>query len=443
MHRETGYAAIGDARIAYQVAGAGPVDLVVTPGSFVSFDAASDEPMIRLYFRRLESFTRTIRFDRRGMGASDPVPLDALPHLEAYTDEALAVMGAAGSERAAIMAGYDAGPMAMLLAATHPERVSALVLVNTTARALAAADYEIGIAPEVSRLMIDNVAENWGSESQVPLFVPSRADDPQFVSWFAKGQRMTMSRGQAAAYLQAMMELDVRSLLPSIQVPTLVIHREHLPILPLAQAEYIADRIPQGRLVVVPGSDAPFMWDGADIALDAIEEFIGGLGTLAPAHRVVATVAYSDIVNSTGRAGAMGDRRWHELLDVHDELAASIVSAHRGRVVKTTGDGFLATFDRPSHAIQAADEFNRRVASMGIEVRIGLHTGEIERRGDDIAGLAVHLASRVMDRAAAGEILVSRTVKDLVVGSGFEFSDRGVHELKGFSSPWQLYRLEA
>lgn len=441
MDKETGYATAGDARIAFQVLGAGPIDLVSTPGSFVSFDVASDDPMVELFYRRLASFTRLIRFDRRGMGASDPVPLDALPHLEAYAEEALAVMDAVGSDQAAIMAAYDAGPMAMLLAATQPERVSALVLLNTTARALAAEDYEIGLDRDASIEMIEQVAETWGSESQVALFVPSRAEDPQFVSWFAKGQRMTISRAQAGAYLRAMMDVDVRSVLPSIQVPTLVVHREQLPVIPLAQAEYVASRIPNGNLLVVPGADAPFNWDHPDSVLDAIEEFIGGIGAVAHTQRFVATVLYSDIVDSTGRAEALGDRHWQELLDVHDDLAASIVSAHGGRLIKYTGDGFMATFDRPGRAIQAAAEFHRRVAAVGIDVRIGLHTGEVERRGDDIGGLAVHLASRVMSRAGPGEILASRTVKDLVVGSDFEFSDLGLQQLKGFEAEWQLYQL--
>jgi len=442
MEKTTGFATVGDAQVAYQVSGTGPVDLVATPGSFVSFDVASDDPMIELFFRRLASFTRLIRFDRRGMGASDPVPLDALPSLESYSEETLAVMDAVGSERAAIMAGYDAGPMAIHLAATHPERVSALVLSNTSARPLADDDYPIGLDPEAADQLIAMVAETWGSESQVALFVPSKADDSRFLAWFAKLQRLTISPGQASAYLRAMMEVDVRSMLESIVAPTLVLHREGLPIVPLAQAEYVAEHIPDARLVTVPGRDAPFIWEHPDLVLDAMEEFLTGVGSTVRQERIVATVLYTDIVDSTSRADELGDRRWSALIDVHDDSADNVVSAHGGRMIKHTGDGFMATFDGPGNAIRAAIDFAARMRALGVEVRTGVHTGEVELHGEDVGGLGVHLASRVMDQAGGGEILVSRTVKDLVVGSDMAFEDRGPYTLKGFEGDYQLFAVE-
>jgi class 3 adenylate cyclase len=442
MERTTGFARVGTAQVAYQVTGTGPIDLVSTPGSFTSFDVASDDPLIELFFRRLASFTRLIRFDRRGMGASDPVSLDALPHLDSYAEETLAVMDTVGSERAAIMAGYDAGPMAMLLSATRPERVSALVLSNTTARPLFAPDYPIGLDPDAADLLIGTFAETWGTEQQVAMFVPSRADDPRFLSWFAKMERMTISPAQAAAYLRAMMDLDVRSVLPSIQVPTLVLHRNEVSIPPIAQAEYLAEHIPGARLVAVPGRDAPFIWEHQDLVLDALEDFLTGIGIAAPSERIIATVLFTDIVDSTRRADELGDRRWRALLDVHDEIAAAAVSAYEGRLIKHTGDGFMATFDRPGRALEAATEFRRRVAEVGIDIRTGLHTGEVVLSGTDVGGLAVHLASRVMDLAGSGQIMVSRTVKDLVVGSEFRFVDQGQHTLKGLEGQWELFSVE-
>jgi class 3 adenylate cyclase len=442
MEATTGYVRLGEDRIAYQVVGGGPIDLVITPGSFLSFDVAGEDPAADLYFRRLASFTRLIRFDRRGAGASDPVALDALPHLESYVEETVAVMDAVGSHQAAIMAGYDAGPMAMLLAATKPERISALVLSNTTARPLKAADYPIGLDPDAAEQFAEMVAETWGTGEQAALFVPSRADDPRFLAWFAKLQRLTISPTEAGAYLRAMFDVDVRSVLPSIQIPTLILHRTELAYIPLSHAEYVADHIPGARLVAIPGRDGPFIWEHPERALDAIEEFLTGVSPMARPDRVIATVLFTDIVGSTRRAEELGDRRWRTLLALHDDLAATAVAAHDGTMVKHTGDGFMATFDGPGRAIHAAVELASQLREVGIETRTGIHTGEVEIRGDDVGGLAVHLTSRVMDLAAAGEILVSPTVKDLVVGSDYRFEDRGQHTLNGFEGEWQLFSVQ-
>lgn len=439
MEATTGYVRLGEDRIAYQVVGGGPIDLVITPGSFLSFDVAGEDPAADLYFRRLASFTRLIRFDRRGAGASDPVALDALPHLESYVEETVAVMDAVGSHQAAIMAGYDAGPMAMLLAATKPERISALVLSNTTARPLKAADYPIGLDPDAAEQFAEMVAETWGTGEQAALFVPSRADDPRFLAWFAKLQRLTISPTEAGAYLRAMFDVDVRSVLPSIRIPTLILHRTELAYIPFSHAEYVADHIPGARLVAIPGRDGPFIWEHPERALDAIEEFLTGVSPMARPDRVIATVLFTDIVGSTELAADMGDRAWRDLLESHDAAVRSELEAYRGRVIGTQGDGFLATFDGPGRAIRAALGIGKALSFLGLEVRCGLHTGEIEIVGDDVAGLAVHIGARIVALAPPGDVLVSRTVKDLVVGSGIEFEDRGTHSLKGVPDEWQLF----
>ncbi len=441
MESQTGYARLGTARIAFQVTGEGPIDLISTPGSFVSFDISAEDPAADLYYRSLASFTRLIRFDRRGAGASDPVPLDALPALESYTEEVLAVMDAVGSQQAAVMAGYDAGPMAMLLAATQPELVSALILANTTARYLSDTDYPIGLSRDAAEQVADLAAETWGTEGQVSLYVPSRADDDRFLSWFAKVQRMTISPTAAAAYFRAWFDVDARPLLPAIRLPTLVLHRSGLSSIPLTHAQYIAAHVAEARMVELPGSDGPFIWERPELALAAIEDFLTGIRPSTPSHRVLATVLFTDIVDSTRRAEALGDRKWRALLDVHDDVAARSVEAQGGRVVKTTGDGILAIFDGPGRAIRAATALQDELARLQVKLRTGIHAGEIEVRGDDVSGIAVHLASRVMAEADPGEILVSRTVRDLVVGSDVSFADRGAHQLKGIEGHWQLYSV--
>jgi class 3 adenylate cyclase/pimeloyl-ACP methyl ester carboxylesterase len=441
VESHTDYARLGTARIAFQVTGEGPIDLISTPGSFVSFDISAEDAAADLYFRSLASFTRLIRFDRRGSGASDPVPLDALPALESYTEEVLAVMDAVGSQQAAVMAGYDAGPMAMLLAATQPERVSALILANTTSRYLSDSDYPIGLSRDEAEQVVDLVGERWGTEGQVSLYVPSRADDARFLTWFAKVQRMTISPTAAATYYRAWLDVDARPLLPAIQLPTLVLHRSGFSSIPFTHAQFITDHVAGARLVELPGSDGPFIWEHPELALDAIEEFLTGIRPGAPSHRVLATVLFTDIVDSTRRAEELGDRKWRALLDVHDDLAARSVEAQGGRVVKTTGDGILATFDGPGKAIRAATALHNELHGVQIGLRTGIHAGEIELRGDDVSGIAVHLAARVMAEANPDEILVSRTVRDLVVGSDIPFSDRGTHQLKGIEGDWQLYSV--
>lgn len=441
MKSRTGFVPLGTARIAYQVTGTGSVDFVLLLGSFVSFDTSHGDPIADVYYGRLASFTRLIRFDRRGAGSSDAVTFAYSSGLEAYAEETVAVMDAVGSERAVVMAGYDAGPMAVKLAVMHPDRVAALILANTTARYLEALDYPVGLDAEKAEQMVARVADAWGTEAQIATLIPSRADDATFCAEMARMQRLTLSPAEAAAYMRTMVDVDVRALLGSIQVPTLVLHRDGFQLIPLAHGRYLADHIADARLVAIPGGDGPFVWEHPDVALDAIEEFITGVSPEARVNRVITTVLFTDIVESTRRAVELGDRRWQALLDVYNEIAVRVVAAHLGSLIKTTGDGFVATFDRPGKAILAAAEFGRQIGEVGLETRTGIHTGEVEVRGDDIGGLAVHLASRVMDEAQPGEILVSMTVKDLVVGADLGFADRGLHALKGFEGEWRLFSV--
>jgi class 3 adenylate cyclase len=443
MERAVGYARLGSQRIAYEIFGAGPVDLVLTAGSFSAFDIDWEDPVAELFLRRLSSFARVIRFDRRGTGASDPLPLDALPPWESFSEELDRVMAEVGSERAAIMTSYDAGPMGMLFAATKPERTVALILVNTSARYVADEDYPIGVPTQVANDLNETMAQRWGSEQHVLLQVPSRADDARFRTWYAKKTRSIAGPAAAAAYFRSMFKADARSLLPAIHVPCLVMHRTAYRFMPIEHGRYLADHIANATLVELPGSDGPLYWEHADQALDAVERFLTGVAPPVPSTRVLATVLYTDIVDSTALLERMGDTRWRGLLDMHDDTARTLARVHGGRLIKTTGDGVLAIFDGPGRGIRFATSFRDQLRPLALPIRTGIHTGEVEMRGDDVGGMAVHLAARIMALAGEGEILVSRTVRDLVVGSDLSFEDRGTHRLKGIEGGWQVLAVRA
>jgi class 3 adenylate cyclase len=438
---ETRYAWLGRDRIAYQVLGQGPPDLVLTPGSFTHVDTMWEDPAAALMYRRLASFARLIRFDRLGTGASDPVPLDHLPPWESYAEELAAVLDEVGCDSAAIFVGGDGGPMGMYFAATKPERTSALVLFNTTARYLGADDYPIGVPPAVAEALLGQVDQVWGTEAMAQLTVPSRADDERFRRWAAKAARSAASPRAAQAFTRALFQIDARPLLPLIHAPTLVLHRTGYPILPLEHGRYLAEHIPDATLVELPGSDATLPYQAADVALDHVEELLGDLRRPPAPARVLSTVLFTDVVASTEQASRLGDRRWRELLEVHDELARRLVEEFGGRLVKTTGDGILATFDGPGRGIRCAAALRDELRGIGLQVRAGLHTGEVELRDGDVGGIAVHIAARVMAAAGSGEILTSRTVRDLVVGANITVEDRGPHALKGIDDPWQLFAV--
>jgi class 3 adenylate cyclase len=383
-------------------------------------------------------------FDKRGVGLSDPVPLPLLPTLETWMDDVLTVMAAAESERAAVFATAEAGPMAMLFAATHPARTSALVLLNTLARFRRAPDYRPGVPdPLVSQFLEELERSSSGAEPVLPeLSAPSAAADPAYREWAGRYQRQTASPGTHMAIGRMLFEVDVRDALPVIAVPTLVLHRAENRYYPVGNGRYLAEHIPGARYVELPGADHLFWVGDAMPVLDEIEEFLTGARQAHEPDRVLATVAFTDIVGSTEQASDLGDRRWRELLDGHDTIGRTLVEQFGGRVVKMTGDGLLATFDGPARAIRCVCALRDRLRGLGLEIRAGVHTGEVELRGDDVGGIAVHIGQRVTELAAPGEVLVSRTVTDLVAGSGITFADRGSRVLKGVPDEWQLFVVE-
>lgn len=439
MQPDTRYARLEGERIAYQAFGQGPPDLVLTTGSFSNSDVEWEDPSVARLLMRLASFCRVIRFDRRGTGASDPVPIHALPPWESYVEELVAVMDAVGSERATVMAVFDAGPMAMLFAATKPEGSAGLILANTSARTLFAEDYPFGMSRAVMDQLVDQIGEIWGTEELVWLSVPSRAADERFRRWHARLQRAMASPGTVEAYMRALAEVDTRAILPSIHVPTLVLHRTGVALVPIEHGRYLADHIPGATLVELEGSDLSLVHEGGDALVDRIEQFVTGRRRGGRADRVLATVAFTDIVGSTMLASRLGDRQWRELLDAHDDLASGSIERFGGRLVKTTGDGVMATFDGPGRAIRYAIDLREALREIGIEIRVGLHTGEIELRRDDIGGLTVHIAARVMAEAEPGEVVVSGTVRDLVSGSDIALEDRGTQTLRGVEGEWPLF----
>jgi class 3 adenylate cyclase len=435
----TRYTLSGDLHIAYQVAGEAPLDLVYVPTWISQTEVLASEPTIHAFLERLAGFARLISFDRRGSGLSDAIV--GAPTLEEQMDDVLAVMDAAGSERAALLASLDGGPMAIMFAATHPERVSHLILYAAFARSRWAPDYDWVPTDEERAQRVHRQVEQWGQGGTGAALAPSRGDDPEFIQWAGRIERYSASPGVIRGIMDVTGRTDVRDVLPSIRVPTLVMHRRDDGFLKVEHSRYLAEHIPGARYVELEGSDGLFSVGDSDGILGEIEEFLTGTRHEREPDRMLATVLFTDIVGSTERAAELGDRGWRELLERHDELVRRGLARQRGREVKNTGDGFLATFDGPARAIRAAASIAAGVRAMGIEVRAGLHTGECEVRGDDLGGMAVHIGARVMASADPGEVLVSSTVKDLVVGSGIAFEDRGEHELRGVPGEWRLFAV--
>ena len=434
---DTRYARCGNLYIAYQVVGEGPLDLVFVPGLVSHLEHQWDEPLQAAFFRRLASFSRLVRFDKRGAGLSDRV--ERMPTIEDRMDDVRAVMEAAGSERAAILGLSEGGPLGIVFAATNPDRTSGLILWNTFARLA----WAPGIAEEHRRQVVDarlrQYQEEWGTGRLIERFVPSAAADPSFRDWWGRFERLSMSPGAALEAMRVNFEIDVRDILPSVCVPTLVIRNEgdHIP---RDGQRYIANTIPNARYVELPGSDH-FAWREEDGVTQEIQEFLTGERSVPEIERTLATILLTDIVASTDRAAELGDHRWRDLLNRHDALVERALGRFRGHLVDKTGDGILATFDGPARALRCGTTLTESVRGIGLEIRAGLHTGEVEIRGDRLAGIAVHITSRICNLAGPGEVLVSSTVKDLVAGSGISFVDRGSHVLKGVPGEWRLFAI--
>ena len=441
MERSTGYANLGDQRIAYEIFGDGPIDFVINTGWLSPFDVEWDDPHTRAFYQQFSRFARVIRFDRRGVGASDPIALDALPPWESLSDEIEAVMDAAESERAVVLAGGNAGPGTALFVASRPERTVGLVLFQTTVRLLKDDDYGFGLSEEERDQMLQMFEQAWGTGGMIDYFFPSRVSDPDFKEYLAKQERATTSPTVIGKYIAADASSDGRAVLPMISVPTLVLHRTDSPALPIEHGRYMAEHIPNAKLVELPGGDAAPFFEYPELSLAAIEEFASTIQPVSEPDRQLATVLFTDIVDSTRKAEELGDRSWQALLERHHEIAKQAVVDHLGSWIRSTGDGIVATFPGPGRAIVGATSLRGEIANIDLHIRIGIHTGEIEIRSSDVGGIAVHLAARVMEEAQADEILVSRTVKDLVVGSELTFEDRGTHALKGIDDPWQLFAV--
>ena len=431
----TRYAKSGSVHVAYQVFGDGDVDLVFVPGFVSNVEIYWEEPHFARWLRRLGSFARVITFDKRGTGLSDR--LEVLPTMDERMDDVRAVMDAAGSERAAIMGLSEGGCLATAFAAHHPERCRALVLWG----AFAKFNSWFATSEKLERFF-DYVETDWGTGANIGVWAPSKKDDPLFREWFAKRERASASPAAVVALMRMNMMIDISGILPYVRVPTLVVHRTNDTVVNVEGGRQLASGIPSARLLELPGIDhMPFFGDNADQLTNEVVEFVTGVRPAIGDERTLATVLLTDIVGSTKHAETVGDKRWHELLDAHNLISRGELTRFRGAEVKTTGDGFLAIFDGPGRAIQCSLALIASVRSLGIEIRAGLHTGEVEVGDNDVRGIAVHVAARVVALAEPSECLVTRTVKDLVAGAEVSFLERGKRDLKGITEAIDLFAV--
>ena len=399
------------------------------------------EPLARM-LEGLGSFARVINFDRRGSGLSDPVP--EAPTLEQRMEDVRAVMDAAGSERAALIGISEGASMSILMAATHPERVQALVCCGAMARSTPDDDYPLGTPKEaLVEAGAELVAPHWGTGAMIEVAAPSHADDPAARAMFARLERSSASPGMLGQLALMFFDIDVRDVVPTVQVPALILHRAHDRLVNIRHGRWLADHMPNARFVELPGDDHAIWYEEPELILGEVQEFLTGTRDAPEPERILATVLFTDIVDSTRTASELGDQRWREVLESHDRAVGDALGQFGGRRIKSTGDGFLATFDGPARAIRCARAIVDSAPDQGIRVRAGVHTGECEVMGQDIGGIGVHIAARVSALAGPDEVLVSRTVKDLVAGSGLEFTDRGEHELKGVPDSWRLFAAAA
>jgi pimeloyl-ACP methyl ester carboxylesterase len=434
---ETRYTRCGTINIAYQVFGEGPVDLVLVPGWVSNLDMMWEEPRLANWLRQLGSFARVMLFDKRGTGLSDRVT--DTPMLEERMEDVRAVMQAVGSKQAALVGYSEGGPMCALFAATYPQMARALVMIGSYPRRGRTEGFPIGPDEYELEAFISRIKAEWGTPFALDSRAPSMCYDERFRAWWAKFLRMSTSPAAAVALTRANAQIDIRDILPTIRVPTLLIHATGDRTLPIAFSRYMVERIPGAKLVEIDSDDHLPWLEGGDEILRAIEEFLTGAHHDAGGDRVLSTIMFTDIVGSTEILAESGDANWRALRGAHDEAVRGNLAAFSGREMNTTGDGFLAIFDGPARAVRCAQNICADAQRVGVTVRVGLHTGECELRGEDISGLAVHIASRVSDLAPPGGVLVSRTVRDLVAGSGLRFETTGSHRLKGVPDEWQLY----
>jgi len=434
------YVRNGEQHIAYQTIGEAEQDLCVILPSLGTIEMLG-EPPARQVIEGISRFSRMISFDRRGAGLSDPIPEPA--PLEDQMGDVIAVLDACGSERAVITAEAEGAMLAVMFAASHPDRVSHLVLLHGMARVTRAPGYEWPWSEEDrERELIAPMIARWGSGETGGLLAPVLSGrDPNFVNWWARWERLSASPGTMATLSRLVSQMDVRAILPRVQAPTLILDRPRAPQVNSKHSEYLAEHIPGAELRSLPGRDVISFGDGLDAYVEAVEEFTMGTISERTNDRALATVLFTDIVGSTSRAAALGDRRWRETLEGHDRLTRELVKRFGGKAIKSTGDGFLATFDGPARAVRCASALTERVDELGIELRAGLHAGEIELIGADVGGMAVHIGARIGALGGPGEVLASSTVRDLVVGSGIEFADRGEEELKGVPGSWRIFSV--
>lgn len=440
---QTRYAKSGDLSIAYQVLGDGPIDLVFASGWISNVELGWEHPRVARFYERLASFSRLILFDKRGTGLSDRVPDVRPPTIEERTDDIRAVLDAVGSERAAIFGTSEGGNMSIVFAATFPHRVTALITYSVFAKRVWSPDYPWAPTPEQRNQWLESLQRGWGGDADMDVLVPSVADDAPTRAWFARMSRHSVSPSAALALGRMNTEIDIRAVLPTVRVPTLMFHPVDDHDVNIEEGRWMAARIPDARLVELPGADHVPYFQSADAVLDAVEEFVTGVRPAPAGDRFLATVLFTDIVSGTKKAAELGDRGWGELIESHHAIVRRELQRFRGTEIDTAGDGFFATFDGPARAVRCALEVREAVRALGIEIRAGVHTGECEIIADKVGGIAVIIASRVREAAAPGEVLATSTVRDLVSGSGLRFESRGSHQLKGVPDEWRIYRAEA
>lgn len=436
------YLDVDGLQLAYQVVGDGPLDLIMVDEWATPLEARWDVPAIAGRLERLASFARVISFDKRGIGLSDRGPADEAATPELWVRDVVAVADAVGAQRPVLFGTHEGGPIAMLFAASLPERTQALVLVNTGPRLTATSDWPHGIAEREWRPDIAGIATLWSEGTGGEQHIAATAHDPWWHDWYARSRRQQASPQVGLRLMRMLGELDVRHIAPAVQCPTLLIHRRDNSWWPIEGARWLADEIPDAQLVELDAADN-YWWSGdADAVIDGVERFLLGAPTSPPSHRELVTIMFTDIVDSTATATRVGDQSWRTILDRHDDVTLAEIARHGGTPLKQLGDGYLAQFDGPASAIRAATSLHQTLDESGIALRVAVHTGEAERRGDDLSGVAVHLAARILDVAGPGETLVSNVVKGLVAGSGIGFASRGSHEFKGIPDTWELHRVE-